>query len=134
MIIALLLVVGIIYLVFFFLKRGFGKRIVENAQIKILGSKIISGSKAVHLIEVGGLIYLIGSANESINLIAEITDKEARDIIKLETAQINEHRPKRFVEILSSFFRPKVAKQLEINESVDFIKAQRERLNKLNKE
>ena len=121
-------------MVFFFLKRGFGKRIVENAQIKILGSKIISGSKAVHLIEVGGLIYLIGSANESINLIAEITDKEARDIIKLETAQINEHRPKRFVEILSSFFRPKVAKQLEINESVDFIKAQRERLNKLNKE
>lgn len=134
MIFALLIVVGIIYLVFFFIKRGFGKRIVENEQIKILGSKVITGSKAVHLIEVGGLIYLIGSANEAINLIAEITDKDARDAIRLETAQLKEARPKRFVDVLSSFFRPKVAKQLEINESVDFIKAQRKRLNRLNKE
>lgn len=130
MIIGLLVVVGVIYLIFFALKRGMGKKIVENEQIKILGSRIITGNKALHVVDVGGMIFLVGSANDSINLIAEIAEKEAKDSIRLAASQSNVGKP-RFAQLLASFFKPKVKRQLEINESVEFMKNQRDRLHKM---
>jgi flagellar biogenesis protein FliO len=116
MILGLLIVVGIIYLIFRILKRGVG---------------IITGSKALHIVEVGGSIYLVGSANDSINLISEVTEKEAKDSIRLTAAQKLQQQRPRFINIITSFFKPSVKKQLEINESIDFMKKQRSRLKKL---
>jgi flagellar protein FliO/FliZ len=132
MILGLLVVVGVIYLIFFVLKRGMGKKIIENELIKILGSRIITGTKSLHLVDVGGSIFLVGSANDSISLISEIAEKEAKDTIRLAAAARKESLSPRFADMISSIFKPKVKKQLEINESIDFIKRQRKRLNKMN--
>jgi flagellar protein FliO/FliZ len=131
MILGLLVVVAIIYFIFFFLKKGMGRRIAENDLIKVLGSRILSGTKAIHVVEIGGAVYIIGSANDSVNLISEVDKKEALDAIKLAAAQVRETRTPRFVDVITQVFRPSVKKQLEINESIDFMKKQRSRLNKL---
>jgi flagellar protein FliO/FliZ len=99
--------------------------------ISILGSRVITGTKSLHLVEVGGQIFLVGSANDSINLVAEIADKEAKDSIRLSAAQGGMSKPRRFVETLAAMFKPKVKRQLEINESIDFMKSQRDRLKKM---
>jgi flagellar biogenesis protein FliO len=130
MILGLLVVVAIIYLIFYFLKKGMGKRIVENELIKVLGSRVLSGSKSLHLVEVGGTIYLIGSANDSVTLISEISQKEARDAIMVAAAQTKDTRPPRFLDVITNIFKPGTKKQLEINESIEFMKKQRSRLNK----
>jgi flagellar biogenesis protein FliO len=130
MIIGLLVVVAIIYLIFYLLKRGMGKKVVENELIKILGSRIISGTKSLHIVEVAGAVYLVGSSNDSINLISEITEKEAKDALRLSAAQTGGLGKPRFIDALASVFKPGVKKQLEINESIDFMKKQRDRLKK----
>jgi flagellar biogenesis protein FliO len=131
MILGLLVVIAIIYLIFWFLKKRMRGKIVENELIKILGSRVITGTKSLHLVEVGGAIYLVGSSNESLTLISEIAEKEAKDSIRLAASQAagGTVRP-RFVDALASMFKPAVKRQLEINESVDFMKKQRERLKK----
>jgi flagellar biogenesis protein FliO len=131
MILGLLVVVAIIYFIFYFLKKGMGKRIVENELIKVLGSRVLSGSKSLHVVNVGGTIFLIGSANDSVTLISEITQKEARDAILLAAAQVKETKPTRFLNVITQVFKPGDKKQLEINESIEFMKKQRSRLNKL---
>ena len=133
MILGLLVVVAIIYLIFYLLKKGMGKRIVENELIKVLGSRVLSGSKSLHVIDVGGILYLVGSANDSVTLISEITEKEARDAIMLAAAQVKDTKPPRFMDIITNVFKPNTKKKLEINESIDFMKKQRSRLNKFKK-
>jgi len=130
MIISLAVVVGVIYAIFYVVKKGVGKKIVENQVISIVGSKIISGSKALHVVEVGKTMYLIGSSNESINLISEISDKETRDTLKLQATQ-NKQAPVRFQDFIANLFRRDTRKQLEIAETADFMKQQRNRLKRM---
>ena len=61
MVLGLGVVVIIIVVIFYAIKKGVNKKIVENELIKVLGSKIITGNKVLHLIEVGNDVYLIGS-------------------------------------------------------------------------
>jgi flagellar protein FliO/FliZ len=131
MILGLLVVVAIIYLIFYLLKKGMGKRVVENEIIKVLGSRILSGSKSLHLVDVGGEIYLVGSSNDSVNLISEIKDKETRDAIILAAAQTKDHRPPRFFDLITHVFKPNAKKKLEIQEGIEYMKKQRSRLDKL---
>jgi len=130
MLVSLAVIVGIIYGIFYFVKKGVGKKIVENELITIVGSKIITGSKALHVIEVGKTMYLLGSSNESINLISEITDKETKDTLKLASTQKNQ-KPVRFQDFIANIFRRDTKKQLDVAESVDFMKQQRSRLKRM---
>ncbi len=130
MILGLLVVVAIIYVIFWFLKKRMRGKIVENELIKILGSRVIAGTKSLHLVEVGGAIYLVGSANDSLTLISEITAKEAKDSIRLAASQAPGPARPRFVDALASMFKPGAQRQLEINESINFMRKQRDRLKK----
>ena len=132
MIFGLGIVVAIIVAIFFLIKKGLNKKIVENELIKILGSKVISGNKTLHLIEVGNLIYLVGSANENISLIAEVSEKETKDTLKLKASQAQMNPIKGFGDLISGFIHRRGQKKEIIDQSVDFMKEQRSRLHKLN--
>ena len=79
-------VVGAIYLIFFLIRRGTAARVNENDMIRLLGSRTLGGNRNLHLVKVGANVYLVGAADEAVNLVAEVTDKESLDSIQLEDA------------------------------------------------
>jgi flagellar protein FliO/FliZ len=133
MVLGLGVVVVIIVVIFYAIKKGINKKIVENELIKIMGSKIITGNKVLHLIEVGNSVYLIGSSNEGISLISEVSDKETKDIIKLKASQKSENPVKGFGDFIVGFLNRKSQKKQVMDHSINFMKEQRSRLSKLNK-
>ncbi|NOY10071.1 MAG: flagellar biosynthetic protein FliO [Spirochaetes bacterium] len=123
-------VVAVIYLLFFLLKKSAKKRFSDNEFIEIIGSKDLSGGKALHLVKVGESIFLIGSADNSINLVSQITEKESLDSLKLDISQKTQGNRKSFQNALSDIFRKRTDTDPLVN-SAHFIKKQRERLHKL---
>ncbi|MCD6121421.1 MAG: flagellar biosynthetic protein FliO [Spirochaetales bacterium] len=130
MILVLGAVVGVIYLLFFILKKGTRKKFADNELIDIIASKDLAGGKAVHLIKIGESIFLIGAADNSINLISRITEQETLDSLKLEISEKGRGAKKSFQNALSDIFSRK-NKGDPVEESMDFLKKQRERLHKL---
>jgi flagellar protein FliO/FliZ len=138
------IVVGVIYLIFFLLRRGFKRRLPENEMIRVIGSRTLTGNRSIHLIELGRSLYLIGSADGGINLISEINDRETQDMIRLEQAQ-KENRPVlSFGNLLQGVMKPgqinqgpgsagnkKTEPETDLSGSMRFMKKQRERLRKL---
>jgi flagellar protein FliO/FliZ len=130
MLIILAAVVGVIYLLFWVLRRGAGKKIQENDLIRVLGSRSLAGNRALHLIEVGGSVYLVGASDGGVQLISEITDKESLDSVKLKAAEQPSAGGRSFPQILSEIFRP-ARKPVSLREGIGFLRGQRDRLKKL---
>ena len=124
-------VIGVIYLIFFFLKRGLRKQIPENDLIHLIGSRSLSGNRALHLIEVGKSIFLVGSADGGVSLISEIQDREAVDILRLESSATARKAPQAFSNLLQALLKPVKKHGSNINETVNNMKLQRERLKRL---
>ena len=76
MVIILAAVVGVIYLIFYFLKRGMRKQLPDNEIIRLLGTRNLAGNRSLHLVELGKSVYLLGSAEGGITLISEVNDQE----------------------------------------------------------
>ena len=129
MLLILACVIVVIYLLFWLLRRGAGKKIQDNDLIKVLGSRGLSGSRALHLVEVGSSVYLVGSTDGGVELIAEITEKESLDSLRLKAS---EQAPavRSFPQILSEIFRP-AKRSFSVGEGIGLLKGQRERLKKL---
>ena len=106
MLLILAAVVGAIYLVFWLMRRSAGKKVTENDLIHVLGSRSLAGNRALHLVEVGRSIYLVGSSDGGVELIAEITDKESLDSVRLKAAEEGPAGRRTFQQILAEIFRP----------------------------
>jgi flagellar protein FliO/FliZ len=125
-------VVGLVYIFFFLLKRGLGQKRLKNDLIRILGSTSLNGNKALHLIEVGNSIFLVGSAESGVALIAPIEDQESKDNIKLECSRNQSPEQRSFSRVLRDFFKPAKDNKLKgLGGTVDFMKEQQERLKRL---
>ncbi len=130
MILVLACVIGVIYVLFWLLRKGTGRKIQENDLIRVLGSRGLSGNRSLHLVEVGSSIYLVGSSDGGVALISEITEKESLDAVRLKAAEQAPAGRRTFQQTLSEIFRP--AKQpFTIGDGIGFLKGQRERLKKL---
>ena len=130
MLIILAVVVLVIYLLFWLLRRGAGKKIQENDLIHVLGSRGLSGNRALHLVEVGTSVYLVGASDGGVQLIAEVTDKESLDSVRLKAAESPPGGRHTFQQILAEIFRP-ARKPFTVGDGVGLLKGQRERLRKL---
>ena len=124
MVLVLGTVVGLIYFVFYLLKRAGNGRTVRNDLIKVIGTQQLSGNRAIYLMQVGTQVFMIGAGNESITLLGEITDKETVDAMVLAAAEASPSR-RSFSESLSSFLRAGEG------QSLDVMRRQRERLQRL---
>jgi len=130
MLLVLALVVATIYLVFHLLKKRVGRKHSENDLIRVLGSRNLTGTRAMHLVEVGKSVYLVGSTDGGVELISQITDQESLDMVRLQAAEEPAARRRSFQEVLSDILKP-TKKPPSMNDSVRFLKSQRERLKKL---
>jgi flagellar protein FliO/FliZ len=130
MLLILAVVVAAIYVVFWLLRRGSGKRVQENDLIRILGSRGLAGNRALHLVEVGKSIYLVGASDGGVQLIAEVEDKESIDAVRLKAAEESPNARRSFAQALSEIFRP-AKRPYTLRDGVGFLRGQRDRLKKL---
>jgi flagellar protein FliO/FliZ len=130
MLLILAVVVAAIYAVFWLLRRGSGKRVQENNLIRILGSRGLAGNRALHLVEVGKSVYLVGASDGGVQLIAEVADKESVDAVRLQAAEESPNARRSFAQALSEIFRPS-KRPYTLRDGVGFLKGQRDRLKKL---
>lgn len=123
MILVLAVVIGVIYLLFFFLRRAGGKRNASSPMIRVLGSQSLPGNRVLYLVEVGEQVFLVGSGGEALNLIAEITDRETIDRLMLGAGESGQNGRRSFAEMLGGMFGG--------DGSLSFMRSQRDRLRKL---
>ena len=98
-------VVGAIYLIFHFLKRTASGRYGDTRLMRHLGSLTLPGNKLIHLVEVGRQVFLVGSGDNGVHLISEVTDQETIDEIRLAAAEEQQHGGRRtFSEMLQGVF------------------------------
>jgi len=128
MLLILAAVVGVIYLLFYLLKRGFRRQLPQNDLIRVLGSRSLAGNRALHLVALGRGIYLVGAAESGISLIAEIKDQETLDQIRLESSQVLP--PQGFAQFFQSLWKGGGKRNLT-GDSLELLKQQRQRLQKM---
>lgn len=124
-------VVGVIYVVFYFLKRSGNGRLQESGVIKVLSSKSLSSSRTLHLVEVGNQIFLIGTAENSVNLVSEILDKETLDGLRLQAASAESTERKNFGDVLSQVFGKQAGARSSSPDSMAFLRGQRQRIKNM---
>lgn len=82
MLLVLGVVIAVIYITFALLKRASRSQVRSSTLIHSLSSMPLGGNRALHLIRVGERHYLIGSAEQNVQLIEAIEDQETIDHIK----------------------------------------------------
>lgn len=134
MLLVLAAVVGCIYGLFWLLRRGMRPKAAENDLIRLLGSRSLAGNRALHLVEVGRSVYLVGSAEGGVDLIAEIKDQETIDAVRVQAAEEGGRARRSFADALSRVFSPgKPGARGGAGAAVgaDFLRKSRERLRRL---
>jgi len=131
MVLILAAVVAVIYLIFWVLKRGVRRQLPQNDLIRLLGTRNLSGNRSLHLVEMGKQVFLVGSAEGGISLISEIRDQETLDSIALERSQMQNRAPQGFAQFFQSILKSGKQKESSVGETIDFMKQQRQRLEKL---
>ena len=108
MILVLLVIIGCIYLVFFFIKRGRQASHPNDMFLKKVATLPLSPGRSIHIVTLLDRAYLIGSAESYISLLGEIHDKELVDTLNLNTEiELDEHRPPDFASLLALFIPKK---------------------------
>ncbi len=134
MVLVLALVIAAVYGVFFLLRRAAGARFRESELIKLLGSQPLPGNRALHLVQVGSQVFLVGSGDSGVSLISEITDQETIDELRLSGNNAAEPPPPRgFAELITGAVRSgdRGANGGESTNPIQFMGRQRERLRRL---
>ena len=117
------------------LKRFSGMKSEGADVIHLYATQPLKGDSALHLVEAGKRIFLIGSSGSSVNLISEIDDKESLDEIRLRASAA----PPQVSGGFAGLFKDKFGSQKRESSPGDetpsdpasFLRKQRERLKKL---
>ncbi|KGM42626.1 hypothetical protein S1OALGB6SA_421 [Olavius algarvensis spirochete endosymbiont] len=135
-IVVLGVVIALIYALVWMLRKLTGIKTDSGDEIRIYSTRPIKGNSALHLIEAGKQMFLIGSTSNSINLISEINDKETIDEIRLKSSRMP--APRGFAKLLrdrlsgkQSLAKTKDANNYPTDGSILNLQKQRERLKHL---
>ena len=104
MVLVLGIVIALIYGFFWMLKRFSGVKGESEDAIKLLSTRPLKGDAALHLVEVGTRLYLVGSGGNAVNLVSEIDDKESIDAIRLEISRTPKTAPGSFARLFKDRF------------------------------
>jgi len=101
MVLSLLAVIGAIYGVFYLMKR-FGTTVPpqQSRFLNVHASQTLGKGKALHLVQVGHQVFLVGASDSQVNLISKIEDKETLDSLSLEKSETLETPGNNFTDML----------------------------------
>ena len=125
MVLILAAVIGVIYGIFHLLKKSGNPKFQETRLIRLLSSKTLTGTRALHLVEVGNQIFLVGTSENAVNLVSEIVDKETLDGLKLQAANVEGSEKRSFASIVGQAFGRPTA------DPMAFLKQQRQRIRNM---
>jgi len=125
MILVLAAVIGVVYGIFYLLKRSGKGQLVQNDAIRLLGSQSLPNNRNLYLVEVGSQVFLVGAGGDAVNLISEITDRETVDAVILRGGESSANGKKSFAEMIAGLFKGNE------DQSLGFMREQRERLQRL---
>jgi flagellar protein FliO/FliZ len=131
MVLILAAVIGVIYGIFHLLKKSGNPKFQETRLIRLLSSKTLTGARALHLVEVGNQIFLIGTSESSVNLVSEIQDKETVDGLKLQAANIDGTEKRSFSTLVGQAFGRSIGKNKQTADPMAFLKQQRQRIRNM---
>lgn len=129
MVLVLGAVLGVIYLLFYLLKKASRPVKDSGSLIDLLATRNLTNSSAVHLIKVGSQIFLVGAGDTGVRLVSEITDKDTLDRIALEESEDAGSRS--FAEVLRGVFRGERNSSTKELTGKSFIREQKNRLKNL---
>ncbi|MFP4375886.1 MAG: FliO/MopB family protein [Spirochaetales bacterium] len=118
-------VIGVIYLIFFLLKKAGNGRFTSSEQIKLLAAQNLPGNRSVYLIQVGAQVFMIGGGSDSVTMLSEITDADTVNALILAGGERAAATKKSFGEMIASLV------QGSQGDSLDLMRRQRERLQKM---
>ncbi|GMO50188.1 MAG: hypothetical protein Pg6C_13600 [Treponemataceae bacterium] len=87
MIVVLALVAGCLYAVMKFFKRGMTSAFTDDPYLKKTASLTLAPGKTVHVVTLDDSAFLVGVADNSVNLIGKIENKELVDAMNLYAAE-----------------------------------------------
>lgn len=103
-IIVLGIVIALIYGFVWMLRKFSGVKAEGGDIIQLYSTRPLKGDAALHLVEVGTRVFLVGSNSNSINLISEIDDKESLDEIRLNASSNPQPAPGGFARFFKDRF------------------------------
>ncbi len=103
MMMLLVLLIGAIYLIIRWIAKKKNISFVGSEFAKVEGTKALALNKYLQLVVIGNRYYILGVAENSVNLIKELTDKEQINLIKLDLSKSKPLKP--FVEQFKSFIK-----------------------------
>jgi len=130
-ILILTLFVSGLYMLFRFIQKKKGTSVSGETAIKLLSSRSVGGNRMLQIVEVGNQIFFIGLGDGSINLIAEIEDKETVDWLRMQYLKGPAAVSAGFIEKLFNVFGKAGGKPPGRGSKIDFVKKQRSRLKEL---
>lgn len=130
MVLVLGAVLGVIYLLFYLLKKASRPVKDSGSIIDLIATRSLTNNSAVHLIKVGNQVFLLGAGDSGIRLVSEITDKETLDQISLENSSSGAGT-KSFAEVLKGVFSGGNSSSDGEIQGNSFFKKQKDRLRNL---
>lgn len=118
LILVLILVIACIYAIIWLLKKSTIPNFQPSPFLKKAASLSLAPGKSVFIVTTPSQAFVVGTSENSVNLIGEINDKELIDSLNLSSDSQPSGKPKDFQSILASFF-PK-AKVEEPDENEEF--------------
>lgn len=137
-VLVLAVVLALVWAFFVFLKRASGTTSGSDPYLKKVASLSLAPGKFVYVITLNSRGYLVGVADNSVSLIAEIDDKELVDAMNLNAPEDTEGGPLDFASILDKFrvvggkktsSSGRKASGFSSSSVVELLQSQRSRLN-----
>jgi len=131
MILVLICVVAAIYGLFRILRKMSGQKYPQNSVMQVVSGLTLPGKKGIYIVRVGKEFYTVGTAENSINLLSHIEDKETIDEIILKQTEAPVVKQS-FMDVFSRMLlRRGDTAGLKGAEPELFMKEQRNRLKRL---
>lgn len=108
LIISMILIVGLIYLSMYLIKkvnnRATGGGIVGDT-IKVIGRTFISPKQSLYLVKIGQRYAILGATESNINMITELNEQEAREFDNRDNKPSSIASGPRFADVLKGMIK-----------------------------
>lgn len=132
MILVLLVVIGCIYAVFYFVKKTTNPTNETDAFLKKVASITLSPGKSVQVVTLLNHCYILGVSDSSVQLISELDDKDLIDAMNLEADKESSGSVKDFASLLASAMGlKKKTFEESVSSSVENMQTQSNRLKNI---
>jgi flagellar biosynthetic protein FliO len=101
LLLALAVVVGLIYVSIFLLKRLSGRSLSDTEQlIKVVGKSYLTPKQSLYIVKLGLKYAVLGVGENSVNLIKELTSEELESL-----KPTTDNKPRNFQDVLKSMLK-----------------------------